>query len=374
MNSLPGADRMRRLLCSRGRHTRGGPDGTRSVAVRHRPGWPLPVLAFLLFGVVVCALCVGAYRIPLHTLAAIAFGRDTGDMMARAVAWDIRLPRVLAGIVGGATLGAAGCAMQALFRNPLADPGLIGVSSGAALGASAAIVLFPASGTVLVMAWQVAVLPLGAFAGALVVVALVYRLGAVGGALVVQWLLLAGIAVNAMVGAVIGLLGYVATDAQLRSLTFWSLGSLASGGWSMLGAMLVPAFLGWGLLLRHRHALTVFQLGEADAQAVGIDVRRVKRDALLATALCVGGVVCQTGVIGFIGLVAPHCLRLLCGPDLRRVLPGAMLLGALLVVSADLLARTIAAPADIPIGILTALIGAPFFMSLLLRRKRMAGF
>ncbi|WP_024904275.1 FecCD family ABC transporter permease [Robbsia andropogonis] len=365
---------MRRLLCSRGRHTRGGPDGTRSVAVRHRPGWPLPVLAFLLFGVVVCALCVGAYRIPLHTLAAIAFGRDTGDMMARAVAWDIRLPRVLAGIVGGATLGAAGCAMQALFRNPLADPGLIGVSSGAALGASAAIVLFPASGTVLVMAWQVAVLPLGAFAGALVVVALVYRLGAVGGALVVQWLLLAGIAVNAMVGAVIGLLGYVATDAQLRSLTFWSLGSLASGGWSMLGAMLVPAFLGWGLLLRHRHALTVFQLGEADAQAVGIDVRRVKRDALLATALCVGGVVCQTGVIGFIGLVAPHCLRLLCGPDLRRVLPGAMLLGALLVVSADLLARTIAAPADIPIGILTALIGAPFFMSLLLRRKRMAGF
>jgi iron complex transport system permease protein len=333
----------------------------------------LPVLAVLLLLVLVCALCIGAYPIPLRTLAALALGHDTGDRLARAVAWDIRLPRVLSGIVAGATLGASGCTMQALFRNPLADPGLIGVSSGAALGASAAIVLLPASGVLAALAWQGAVLPLAAFAGAMAVVALVYRLGAAGGALVVQWLLLAGIAVNAIAGAVIGLLGYVATDAQLRSLTFWSLGSLASASWTMLGAMLLPAVLGCGMLLRHRHALTVFQLGEADAEAVGIDVRRVKRDALLATALCVGGVVCQTGVIGFIGLVAPHCLRLMCGPDLRRVLPGAMLLGALLVVSADLLARTIAAPADVPIGILTALIGAPFFMMLLLRRKRTAG-
>ncbi|WP_347557817.1 iron ABC transporter permease [Robbsia sp. KACC 23696] len=370
MPSFPGAARLRRFRRGAVRRAADADAGAPSALDGRRPGWPLPLLAWLLLLVIVCALCIGAYPIPLRTLLAIALGQDHGDMMARAVAWDIRLPRVLAGVVAGATLGASGCTMQALFRNPLADPGLIGVSSGAALGASAAIVLLPTSGA---LAWQGAVLPAAAFGGAMGVVVLVYRLGAAGGALVVQWLLLAGIAVNAMAGAAIGLLGYVATDAQLRSLTFWSLGSLASGSWTMLGAMTVPAVLGCALLMRHRHALTVFQLGEAEAEAIGIDVRRVKRDALLATALCVGGVVCQTGVIGFIGLVAPHCLRLICGPDLRRVLPGAMLLGALLVVSADLLARTIAAPADVPIGILTALIGAPFFMGLLLRRKSRAG-
>lgn len=315
------------------------------------------------------AICIGAYEItPAQAWAALTASRETLEndaalQQARAVLVNIRLPRVILGLLVGAGFGAAGSALQALFRNPLADPGLIGISSGAALGASALIVLGSALGAAVPVA-----LPLAAFAGALAVSALVYRLAAARGRLALPLLLLAGIAINALAGAAIGLLTYIANDAQLRSLTFWSLGSLGGAQHQMIAAVTPLVAIGIVLIARHSHALNALQLGEAEAQHLGVPVQRVKRAVLAATALGVGALVSCTGVIGFIGLVAPHCVRLACGPDQRIVLPGAMLLGATLTVSSDLAARTMAAPAEIPLGILTALLGAPFFLVLLWRR------
>lgn len=294
---------------------------------------------------------------------------DAALRQARAVLVDIRAPRVVLALFVGAGFGAAGAAMQALFRNPLADPGLIGVSSGAALGASALIVLGPLFAARLALG----LLPVAAFAGALAVAALVYRLAVARGRLALPLLLLAGIAINALAGAGIGLLTYLADDAQLRSLTFWSLGSVGGAQWRTIAAVAPFALAGCVLLARERHALNALQLGEAEAMHLGVPVPRVKRRVLVGTAMCVGALVSCTGAIGFIGLVAPHCVRLAAGADQRIVMPGAALFGALLAVAADLAARTLAAPAEIPLGILTALIGAPFFLALLWKRRGALG-
>ncbi|WP_430494952.1 FecCD family ABC transporter permease, partial [Burkholderia sp. BCCCDS18] len=186
-------------------------------------------------------------------------------------------------------------------------------------------------------------------------------------------LLLAGIAINALVGAAIGLLTFIADDAQLRSLTFWSLGSLGGAQWSALAAVAPCVAIGGALLARERDALNALQLGETEALHLGVPVQRLKRRVLVAVALAVGALVSCSGIIGFIGLVAPHCVRLVCGPDQRVVLPGAALFGALLTLAADLAARTVAAPAEVPLGVLTALLGAPFFLALLWKSRGALG-
>lgn len=339
----------------------------------------LPVLpGFILMGgllllAVGVAICTGAYPVPPATLWHVLAGGQTEADQAARVLLDLRLPRVVLGVLVGAGFGAVGCAMQALLRNPLADPGLIGVSSGAALGASVMIVagtpllsLLPASdwlGTGMLTA-------AAAFAGALAVTLAVYRLATSGGHVVLHLLLLAGIGANALAGAVIGLLGYIATDAQLRSLTFWNLGSLADARWSTLAGITPLVVLGIALIAVHTRSLNALQLGEAEAWHLGVPVRRVKHAVLLAGALAIGALVSCTGQIGFIGLVAPHCVRLVYGPDQRILLPGATLLGALLVVLADIAARTLAPPTEIPLGVLTAILGAPFFMGLILRSRQ----
>jgi iron complex transport system permease protein len=335
-------------------------------------------LAVVLFLATLVAICVGAYRMtPSLVWSALSasgdlIASDPALQQAHAVLLNIRLPRVLLALLVGAGFGAAGSALQALFRNPLADPGLIGISSGAALGASTLIVLGPLLGGSVGMV-NLYFLPIAAFAGALAVSALVYRLAAARGRLALPLLLLAGIAINALVGAAIGLLTYIADDAQLRSLTFWSLGSLGGAQWPVLGAVLPFVMLGVVLIARHSHALNALQLGETEAQHLGVPTQAVKRTVLVASALSVGALVSCTGVIGFIGLVAPHCVRLACGPDQRVVMPGAMLLGAVLTVLADLAARTVASPAEVPLGILTALLGAPFFLMLLWRSRSQLG-
>ncbi|GLZ19101.1 FecCD family ABC transporter permease [Burkholderia plantarii] len=346
--------------------------GGRAVARRRRIARAmLAALAVALLLAMLAACSIGAYRLtPAQMLAALLSPDDAAQRQARAVLIGIRAPRVVLAALVGLGFGSAGAAMQALFRNPLADPGLVGVSSGAALGASALIVLGPlvAAGPVPALS-----LPVAAFLGALVVTALVYRLAATRGRLAVPLLLLAGIAINALAGAAIGLLTYIASDAQLRSLTFWSLGSVGGAQWSTLAAVAPFALAATAWLARERHALNALQLGETEALHLGVPVQRVKRGVLLATALGIGSLVSCTGVIGFIGLVAPHCVRLVCGPDQRVVMPGAALLGALLVVVADLAARTVAAPVEIPLGILTALIGAPFFLALLRKSREAFG-
>jgi len=335
-------------------------------------------LVVALCGATLAGICIGAYGMtPLVVWSALtarsdAVVNDPAVQQAQAVLFTIRLPRVVLALLVGAGFGAAGSALQALFRNPLADPGLIGISSGAALGASTLIVLGPLLGTSFAAA-GLYVLPVAAFVGALAVSALVYRLASARGRLALPLLLLAGIAINALVGAAIGLLTYIADDAQLRSLTFWSLGSLGGSQWPMLAVVIPFVLVGVVLIARNGHALNALQLGETEAQHLGVPTQRVKRTVLAASALSVGALVSCTGVIGFIGLVAPHCVRLACGPNQRVVMPGAMLLGATLTMLADLAARTVAAPAEVPLGILTALLGAPFFLVLLWRSRGQLG-
>lgn len=351
----------------------------RVAAPRRVPGGAvLAGLAILLVAIVIFAVGHGSFPIaPLDVLRILAgnAGIDAGGLDARQVTVlnSIRLPRVLLAVVAGAGLAVAGALMQGLFRNPLADPTLIGVSSGGALAAAFVIVLgatwLPGVSKIL-GAWT---LPLAAFLGALTVTLVVYRIGAVGGFLSLPSVLLAGIALNALAMAGVGLLSYLASDEQLRNLTFWSFGSLGGATWSMLAAvapLALVATVAGSLLARPLNALA---LGETQAAHIGVDVLVVKRAAVVLTALAVGSLVAATGVIGFIGLVAPHAIRLACGPDHRIVLPGAALLGGVLLVLADALARTIVAPAELPIGILTATLGGPFFLVLLLGRRGQIG-
>jgi iron complex transport system permease protein len=282
-----------------------------------------------------------------------------------AILGVVRAPRVLLAAVVGAGLGAAGAAMQGLFRNPLADPGLIGVSAGAALAAVAAIVL---GGGALAGALGLWLLPGAAFIGGLGATLAMARLGSVGGVTPVATLLLAGVAVNALAGALTGMLIFMADDRQVRDITFWTLGSLAGARWAQVPVVLVLVGLPAALLCLLARPLNALLLGEAEAFHLGTRVEAVKRIAVVLAAIAVAGGVAFTGLIGFVGLVVPHLVRLGFGADHRLVLPGAALLGAALLVLADLVARSLAAPAELPVGIVTALLGAPFFLWLLRRR------
>ncbi|MES2944449.1 MAG: iron ABC transporter permease [Pseudomonadota bacterium] len=318
----------------------------------------------------------GAYAISPFDLLNVVWGVFTGFFSGQSptspdamVFLNIRLPRLLLGMAAGAALGLSGALMQGLFRNPLADPGLIGVSSGAALAAGVTIVMgslwFPELPRTL-GSWT---LVLMAFIGSLGVTLLVYGLSQQDGATRVGLMLLAGIAINALAGAGLGFLSFLASDEQLRSLQFWLLGSLGGARWSavvLVGSIVLMAGCA-GLALAK--PLNAIALGEAQAALLGVPVERVKRFAVLVTALAVGAVTATTGIIGFVGLVAPHCVRLVAGPDHRVVLPGSALLGAALVLLADSVARTAVKPAELPLGVLTAFVGVPFFL-LLLRHFR----
>ena len=331
----------------------------------------LAAAAAVFLGVAVLAIGIGAVRIPPLQVVAVLLGLDDPTITDahRAVVMNVRLPRVLLALLAGAGLACAGVMMQALFRNPLADPALIGVSAGAALGAVATIVL----GATLLQGFSlwlgVWTLPVAAFLGALATAALVFRLSSRDGQVDATTMLLCGIAVNALMGAGIGLLTYLATDEQLRNLTFWSLGSLGGATWSsLLGAapaILLMVLVGPWLA----HQLNALLLGESEALHLGVSVQRLKRTVVALTAASAGAVVAVSGVIGFIGLVAPHMARLMVGPDHRYVLPLASLIGATLLTAGDLVARTAVRPAELPIGILTALMGAPFFLWLLRNRS-----
>ncbi|MAB13530.1 iron chelate uptake ABC transporter family permease subunit [Parvibaculum sp.] len=286
---------------------------------------------------------------------------------------SIRLPRACLAVLSGSALAVSGAALQGLFRNPLADPGLIGVSSGAAIGVIGVILFASALGAVLphfLMAWLV---PLAAFSGAAVTVLLVYRIGAIGGRINVVTMLLAGIAINAMAGAAIGLSVFVASDEQLRDLNFWMLGSLASATWEAVlfaaPCVLLPAFA----FIALARGLNALLLGEAEARHLGFDVERAKRLVLVCAALATGGTVAFTGIIAFVGLVVPHMIRLALGPDHRQLLPLAAMGGASLLLVADLAARLIVLPAELPIGVITSAVGGPFFIWLLVRQQGRGG-
>ena len=283
----------------------------------------------------------------------------------------IRLPRVVMGLFIGASLAVSGASIQGLFRNPLADPGLIGISSGSALAAALTIVFGDQLPTRVLGEWA---LPTSAFLGGIFTTLLIYKLASLGGRTNVATLLLAGVAINALCAAGIGLMTYVATDDELRDITFWSLGSLGRANWDMITMLLPFMLISFLMLPLIARALNTFLLGEAEAGHLGVNVERVKLLVVVLVAMSVGAGVAVAGIIGFIGLVVPHLIRLIIGPDHRYLLPGSMLLGASLLIGADLIARTIAVPAEVPIGIVTALTGAPFFLYLLLRDQGRMSF
>lgn len=293
---------------------------------------------------------------------------DFAAARARIILHDIRLPRMVLGMLVGAGLAVSGVVMQGMFRNPLADPGLVGVSAGAGLGAVLFIVL---GGTVLApisLLLGIYAVPLAAFAGGALTTIILYRVSTRSGQTAIATMLLAGIAIGALSGALTGMLVYVADDTQLRDLTFWGLGSLAGANWTkvMAGGPLMLAGIAVALLLgRQLNALT---LGESSAHHIGIDVQRLKNVAIGSVAACVGAAVAVSGGIGFVGIVVPHLLRILIGPDHRFLLPGSALLGAAFLLLADAVSRLIVAPAELPIGIVTASVGGPFFLYILLRR------
>nr|WP_165585707.1 iron chelate uptake ABC transporter family permease subunit [Pseudomonas chengduensis] len=321
------------------------------------------------------SLALGPVSLPLGDtmraalrLLGLPLAADASIQQAELILSQIRMPRTLLGLAVGMVLALCGVAMQGLFRNPLADPGLVGVSSGAALGAAVAIVGGAAFGG-LPEAFAPYLLSACAFVGGLLVTALVYRLGRRDGQTNVATMLLAGIALTALAGAAIGLFTYLADDATLRTLTFWNLGSLNGASYTRLWPLLLATLAVALWLPRRARALNALLLGESEARHLGFDVERLKRELVFCTALGVGAAVAAAGLIGFIGLVVPHLMRLLVGPDHRLLLPASALAGASLLLLADLVARLALAPAELPIGIVTALIGAPFFLYLLVRGR-----
>ncbi|HET6829170.1 MAG TPA: iron ABC transporter permease [Ramlibacter sp.] len=335
---------------------------------RLAPRTVLGLGALLLLAAFLWGSARGAFTIsPGQLLDVLAdlFASQAEPSQERLVFLNIRLPRLMLGIAAGMGLGVAGALMQGLFRNPLADPGLVGISSGAALAAGATIVLGASLFPDLPRALGSWTLVLAAFAGGLLVTFGVYMLAQGPGGTNVGLMLLAGVAVNALAGAGLGFLNFLATDEQLRNIQFWLLGSLGGARWSavILVSVLVAVAvaIGWS----RASALNAIALGEAQASLLGVPVERVKRQAVLATALAVGAVTATTGMIGFIGLIAPHWVRLVAGPDHRIVIPASGLLGGALVLAADSVARTMLAPAELPLGVLTAVIGVPMFLGLL---------
>ncbi|WP_425537692.1 FecCD family ABC transporter permease [Pseudaminobacter soli (ex Li et al. 2025)] len=339
-----------------------------------RAKFAIVLLAVLLGVTVLLSLASGA-----SDASALAVARDwlfpsmsDGSALSerdRIIVYDIRLPRVVLGVLIGSALAVSGAVMQGLFRNPLADPGLVGVSAGAGLGAIVVIVL---GGTVLgplLAIFGIFTLPLAAFAGGLATTMVLYRVATRRGQTSIATMLLAGIALGAMAGAFSGIMVYLADDRQLRDLTFWGLGSLAGATWTKIaaaGPIIALALIASPFMARGLNALA---LGEAAAHHLGIPMQRFKNVAIVSVAAATGASVAVSGGIGFVGIVVPHLLRLLIGPDNRYLLPASALLGASILLLADAVSRTIVAPAELPIGIITAAVGGPFFLWILLRKR-----
>jgi len=314
-------------------------------------------LATVLTVMTLMATGFGALRLPVSLLW------NGSDEALRQIWLTIRLPRVLLALVIGGSLALAGCVMQGLFRNPLADPGLLGISSGAALAVALWVVL-PLSLPALLMLYA----PMfAAFLGALAATAIIFLLSQQRDSSLSR-LLLVGIAINALCGAAVGVLSWVSNDAQLRQLSLWGMGSLGQAQWSTLLAvtsLMVPGIL---VIWRLAGALNLLQLGDEEAHYLGVDVVVVQRILLLCSALLVAAAAAVSGVIGFVGLVVPHLMRMWLGADHRAVIPGSILAGASLLLVADTVARTLVAPAEMPVGLLTSLLGAPWFLWLIFRR------
>lgn len=340
----------------------------------------IAILFILLIAASILSICVGAVKINASELGSLITYRlgiskeMNFSVQQEAVLFTLRLPRVILGVLVGSILAIAGATIQGLFRNPLAEPGLIGISSGASLFAVIMIVLEARFFSFMTAAFGYYALSIAAFIGACITTFIVYRLAMRKGKADITTLLLAGIAINALAGSFTGLLTYVATDDQLRNITFWSMGSLGGASWKTISAIFPFVIIPLIALPFFSKALNALSLGESQAGHMGVNVGLIKTLAIVLATLGVGASVAVSGMIGFIGLVIPHILRMAFSADNRLVIPGSALLGAIVLVVADLIARTLVAPAELPIGILTAIIGTPVFIYIIMVERRKRGF
>lgn len=292
------------------------------------------------------------------------------DSVDHYILWHVRVPRILASILIGGGLAISGAVMQGLFRNPLVEPGIIGVSGGAALFAAGAIVLGEYFAPTLFQLLGDYALPVAACLGGWLITSILYFFSRSSGGVSVSSMLLIGIAINAFTGAIIGLLTFIANETELRSLTFWSMGSLSGFDYQKIIILVIVQMIFIPLLLIKAKAMNAMLLGEREAKHLGIHVERLKKMQILSVAMITGTAVAFAGIIGFIGLLIPHLVRILFGADHRFVLPISYVFGAFLLLVSDNLSRIIASPSEVPIGILTALLGAPFLGYLVYKQGR----
>jgi iron complex transport system permease protein len=342
---------------------------------RRRRIYAIVALFIIVVVIMAFATTIGSVRIPFFTTCRIFFSRlplvnidPTWSDNLETIIFDIRLPRVIMAGLVGAALSIAGATYQGLFRNPLADPYLIGVAQGAAMGA--------AIGFLLQVSWQgsaFGIIPILAFSGAVINVFIVYGLARVGKTLPVTTLILAGVALGALWGSIVSYLVITSGD-KIRGILFWLMGTFSLIEWSEVIVVLPYVVVGAVVIMLYSRSLNIMQLDEEQAKQLGINVEKVKIILLIAATLITAAAICFVGIIGFIGIIIPHTVRLIWGPDHRFLLPLSMLTGAIFLIFTDLLARTVMAPAEIPIGVITAICGVPFFLYLLRRRKGIVYF
>ena len=338
----------------------------------HKLSLYLLISFLLLFILGVTSLWAGVYTFE-HDYGTILHHLLTGgpvDETDRYILLDLRLPRIVMAILIGSMLAVSGTCMQGMFRNPLATPDLIGITSGATLFAACTIVLGGLLHPFIPAGVQLYLLNIMAFVGSWVTMLLVYRIATVNGKTNIVLMLLSGVAIAAIGFAITGFLIYLSKEEQLRDLTFWNLGSLAAATWSKNALLFAVMLVSYVLLLGKGKSLNALMLGETDARHLGVNVQVLKQVIVICTALMVGTTVAFAGTIGFVGLVIPYILRLLFKSNYQLILPLSAVLGSVLLLGADTLSRTVVAPSEIPIGIVTAIIGAPVFILILLKNKK----
>lgn len=333
----------------------------------------LSVSILLLIFLAIAALFMGVYdfggKSPIAVLQGVITKSPEVSLSEKYVIWDVRLARIIMAIFVGSILAVSGTAMQGMFKNPLATPDLIGITAGATLMAAITIVLGSHFREYIPEFLQYSLLSIAAFIGALLTTLLVYKISTTQGKTNIVIMLLSGVAISALGFAIVGFLIYLSKDEQLRDLTFWNLGSLGGATWGKNGILLVVMILSYSVLIHKGKALNAMMLGEKDAGHLGIHVERIKKQIVVLVALMIGTCVAFSGTIGFVGLIVPYILRLIFKSNYQLVLPLSAVMGSILLLVADTFSRTVVAPSEIPIGVLTAFMGAPVFIVILIRYK-----
>ncbi|MCS3532244.1 iron ABC transporter permease [Chryseobacterium sp. JUb7] len=334
----------------------------------------ITISAILLVIIAVWSLNTGVYdfggKSAFEVLGKVIQGDSGLSLSDKYVVWDVRAARIIMAILIGSMLSVSGTSLQGLFRNPLATGDLIGLTAGATLMAAITIVLGGYFREYLPEVVQFSLVGIAAFIGSLLAMLLVYRISTSGGKTNVVMMLLSGVAISAIGFSIVGFLIYISKDEQLRDLTFWNMGSLAAATWTKNIVLAVVLILSYAILLPKGKALNAMMLGEKDAQHLGINVERLKKQIVIIVSLMVGSCVAFSGTIGFVGLIVPYILRLLFKSNYNFILPLSAIFGSVLLLTADTISRSIVQPSELPIGILTAMMGAPIFIAILLKFKK----